>query len=158
MLHFDLHCREAVRFQSILRKIVQGCNDTCYTCNVVGAYHMTLWHQDMLLWQQWSSDNLRVAIFSNPSNCCEKFSMLTCSCTTGSNKKLTNVSLPLEQESRKPKAQEEPQRIIRGNWCKRIEINRMKDIKVRKGWSDREVFYKWATSKSWGKLLTTQCK
>ena len=42
MLHFDLHCREAVRSQSILRKIVQGHNDTCYMCNVVGAYHVTL--------------------------------------------------------------------------------------------------------------------
>ena len=34
----------------------------------------------------------------------------------------------------------EPQRVRRENQCIRIKINRMKDIKVRKGWPEREVF------------------
>ena len=80
--------------------------------------------------------------FWNPLNCPENLAceLAHCSCITGSNEKLTNVPWPLEQESIKPKAQQEQQRMIRENWCIRIKINRMKDIKVRKGWPDRVVF------------------
>ena len=67
--HFGIHYIESVRFQSILRQIVSGCYDTCYMCNVVGAYHMTLWHYDMLLWQQWCLEDGNSL---NPPNWCKK--------------------------------------------------------------------------------------
>ena len=68
--------------------------------------------------------------FLNPSYCRKKFGMSTCSCTTGSKEKLNNVSWPLGQESTKPKAQQEPQRVKRENWCVTVKISSMKDIKV----------------------------
>ena len=47
-----------------------------------------------------------------------------------SKEKLTNVSWPLGQETTKPKAQQEPQRVKRENWCVTVKISSMKDIKV----------------------------
>ena len=140
VLHFDLYCIESIRFQSILRQIVSGCHDTCYMCDIKLLH--VIWHFDIMTCCCDNSVVLWMDNFWNPLNCPENLAceLAHCSCITGSNEKLTNVPWPLEQESIKPKAQQESQRMIRENWCIRIKINRMKDIKVRKGWPDRVVF------------------